>query len=152
MFPVMKNIFFNPSTPHSAAICQSHCKPVQCWLLFNSSGDEESSTVNNTLNYHTPQNPMGFAQQPFSKSIYTIRDDLEEDEEEEDFQTVTLDDDQWTTEEIPDGHLCIYKHSIPHSLCPYLFPYMDYTSTSYHDTLDLSDISEFKDLMTTSSD
>ena len=29
---------------------------------------------------------------------------------------------------------------------------MDYTSTMYHDTLDLSDISEFKDLMTTSSD
>ena len=29
---------------------------------------------------------------------------------------------------------------------------MDYTSTSYHDTFDLSDISEFEDLMTTSSD
>ena len=29
---------------------------------------------------------------------------------------------------------------------------MDYTSTLYHDTLDLSDISEFEDLMTTSSD
>ena len=79
-------------------------------------------------------------------------DDLEEDEEEEDFQTVTLDDDHWTTEEIPDRHLCIHKHSLPHSLCPYPCPYMDYTSTLYHDTLDLSDISEFEDLMTTSSD
>ena len=29
---------------------------------------------------------------------------------------------------------------------------MDYISTSYHDTLDLSDISEFEDLMITSSD
>ena len=29
---------------------------------------------------------------------------------------------------------------------------MDYISTSYHDMLDLSDISEFEDLMTTSSD
>ena len=29
---------------------------------------------------------------------------------------------------------------------------MDYTSTSYYNTLDLSDISEFEDLMTTSSD
>ena len=28
---------------------------------------------------------------------------------------------------------------------------MDYTSTLYHDTLDLSDISEFEDLMTNSS-
>ena len=93
---------------------------------------------------------MGFAQQPPSKSIFTMCDDLEEDEEEEDFQTVTLDDDHWTTEEIPDRHL--YTHSIPHSLCPYPCQYMDYTSTSYHDTLDLSDISELEDLMTTSSD
>ena len=29
---------------------------------------------------------------------------------------------------------------------------MESTSTSYHNTLDLSDISEFEDLMTTSSD
>ena len=29
---------------------------------------------------------------------------------------------------------------------------MDYTSTLYHDMLDLSYISEFEDLMTTSSD
>ena len=29
---------------------------------------------------------------------------------------------------------------------------MDYTSSSYHNTLDLSDISESEDLMTTSSD
>ena len=95
---------------------------------------------------------MGFAQQPLSKSIYTICDDLEEDKEEEDFQTVTLDDDCWTTKEIPYRHLCIHKHSIPHSLCPYPCPYMDYTSTSYHDTLDPSDISEFENLRTTSSD
>ena len=29
---------------------------------------------------------------------------------------------------------------------------MDYSSTLYHNTLDLSDISEFEDLMATSSD
>ena len=94
---------------------------------------------------------MGFVQQLPSKSIFTMCDDLE-DEEEEDFQKVTLDDDYQTTEEIPDRHLCIHKHSVPHSLCPYPCPDMDYTSTLYHDTLDLSDISEFEDLMTTSSD
>ena len=78
-------------------------------------------------------------------------DDLEVDEEEE-FQTVPPDDNHWTTEEISDRHLCIHEHSVPHSLCPYPCPYMDYISRSYHDTLDLSDISEFEDLMTTSSD
>ena len=77
---------------------------------------------------------------------------LEEGKEEEDFQTVSLDDDHWTTEEIPDRHLCIHEHSVPHLLFPYPSPCMDYTSKSYHDTLDLSDISEFEDLMTTSRD
>ena len=95
---------------------------------------------------------MGFAQQLPSKSIFTMCDDLDEDEEEEDFQTITLDDDHWTTEEIPDRHLCIHEPLIPHSLCPYPCPYMDYTFTSYHNTLDLSYISEFEDLMTTSGD
>ena len=71
----------------------------------------------------------------------------EEEEEEEDFQTVPLDDEHWDMEEITDRHLCIYEHSLPHGLCPYL----DYQATSYYNTLDLSDISEFEDLMTTSS-
>ena len=97
-----------------------------------------------------PQNLLGFAQLTCYKPTYTMCDDLEEDKE--DFQTVPLDDDYWTTEEIPDRHLCIHKHSVPHSLCPYPCPYMDYTSTSYHNPLDLSDIFEFEDLMTTSSD
>ena len=79
-------------------------------------------------------------------------DDLEEDEEEKDFKTVPLEGNHWTTEEIPDRHLCIHEHSVPHSLYPCPCPYMDYTSTSYHNMLDLSDISEFKYLMTTSSD
>ena len=55
-------------------------------------------------------------------------------------------------EEILDRHLCIHEHSIPHELCLYPCPYLDYTSSSYNDTLDLSDISAFEDLMTTSSD
>ena len=52
---------------------------------------------------------MGFAQQLPPKSTFTMCDDLVEDDEE-DFQTVTLDDDHWTTEEIPDRHLCIHEH------------------------------------------
>ena len=95
---------------------------------------------------------MGFAQQPHSKCILTIHDDLGEDkEEEEDFQIISLDNDHWMAGEIPDRHLCINKHSLPHPLCPYPYLYMDYTPTSYHNTLNLSDISEFEDLMTISS-
>ena len=94
---------------------------------------------------------MDFPQQPSSKCTLIIHDDLHDDEEE-DFQTVSLDDDHWTTEEIPDRHLCLHEHSVLHELCPYPCPYMDYTYSLYYDTLDLSDISEFEDLMTTSSD
>ena len=54
-------------------------------------------------------------------------------------------------EEIPDRPLCIHEHSVPHGLCPYLCPYSEYQASSYYDTLDLSNISEFEDLMTTSS-
>ena len=76
----------------------------------------------------------------------------EEEDQEEDSPTVSLDDEHWNTEEIPDRHVCIHEHSLPHGLCPYPCPYSDYTTSSYYDTLDLSDISEFEDLMTISSD
>ena len=92
---------------------------------------------------------MGFPK-PATKSTYTICDDFKEDEE--DFQTVALDDDHWITDPVPDRHLCIHEHSQPHSLCCYPCPHLDSTPTSYQDTLDLSDISDFEDVMTTSSD
>ena len=77
---------------------------------------------------------------------------LEEEEEmEEDFQTVPLEDDHRNMEDIPDRHLCIHEHSLPHGLCPYPCPYANYQSSSYCDTLDISDISKFEDLMTMSS-
>ena len=65
--------------------------PVCHQVSFSSSDDEDSSAVHIPSPYSTspPQNPMGFAQQPLSKSIYTMCDHLEE--EEEDFQTVALD-------------------------------------------------------------
>ena len=83
------------------------------------------------------------------KSIYTICDDFKE----EDFQTVTLDYNHWITDPVPDRHLCIHEHSQPYSLCYYKCPYsLDSAPASYHDTLDLSGISNFKDVMTTTSD
>ena len=71
---------------------------------------------------------------------------LEEDEEE-DFQTVPLDDKHWTTEELPDRTLCIQEYAIPHRLCLYPCPYMNYLLPSYAYTMGLSDISDFVDIM-----
>ena len=123
-------------------------------LSFSSSDNEDSSTVYIPSLYSTlpPHSPMGFAQQPLPKSIYTICDDLVE-EEEDDFQILSLDDEYWITEPVPDRHLCIHEHPQLHPLCPYPFPCStDSTPTSYQDMLDLSDMSDFEDVMTTSSD
>ena len=94
---------------------------------------------------------MGFAQPPLTKSIYTIHNDFEE--EEVDFQTVALDDDHWITDPVPDRHLCVHDQSQQQPLCSYTCPYSSgSTPVLYHDMLDLSDISDFEDVMTTSSD
>ena len=54
-------------------------------------------------------------QQPTSKYTLNVYVTLEvEEEEEKDFQAVPLDDKHWDTEEIPDRHLCIHEHSLPH--------------------------------------
>ena len=87
-----------------------------------------------------PQNP---STTPASTSVCL--------EEEEDFQTVPLDDEHWTTKEVPDRTLCIHEHALPHGLCPYLCLYANYLIPSYADSLDLSDISDFEDIMITSS-
>ena len=56
-------------------------------------------------------------------------------------------------EPFPDGDPCIHEHLQLHSLCPYPFPCsIDSTPTLYQDTLDLSGISDFEDVTTTSSD
>ena len=75
----------------------------------------------------------------------------EDKEEEEDLQMVPLNDDHWTSEEIPERTLCIHEHGLPHRLCPYPCPYANYQIPSYIDSVDLSDISEFEDYMVTSS-
>ena len=145
------NISFDPTIPHSTGTSQSHHKPVWCQLSFSTSDDEDSSTDDIHLPAaHATTEPLGFCTADMLQAhlyhVWWPRNRWRR------FQIVPLYDNHWTTEEIPDRHLCIHKHSVPHSLCPYPCPYMDYTSTSYHNMLGLSDISEFEDLMTISSD
>ena len=64
---------------------------------------------------------------------------------------VPLIDDHWTTKEISDRTLYMHEHALLHGLCPYSCPYANYLTTSYADRIDLSDISDFKDIMITSS-
>ena len=64
---------------------------------------------------------------------------------------VPLDDEHWTTEKVPDRTLCIHEHALPHGLCLYPCPYANYLLLSYTNIMDLSDISDFVDIMITSS-
>ena len=146
-----ENISFDPSTPCTTATSQSVSKPVCHHLSFSSSDDKDISSVHSSSHTSTslPLNFMGFAK-PSSKSTYTICDNFKE---EEDFQTVALDDKHCITDPVPDRHLCIHEHLQPCSQCSYQCPYgSDSTSASYHDMLDISDISNFRDVITTSSD
>ena len=121
----------HPVTPWNAL--QTPLRPVHRWLSFSSSHDDDTSGDTSPTPTATPASP----------AVY-----LEEEEEgEEDFQMVPLNDDHWTTEEIPDRTLCIHEHALLHGLCPYPCPYVNYPTPSYTDSLDLSDISDFKDIM-----
>ena len=73
------------------------------------------------------------------------------DMEEEDFQTVPLDDEHWTTELAPERTLCIHENGLPNNVCSYPCPYGHNGTTSYIDSLDLSDISDLEDHFLTTS-
>ena len=107
---------------------QTPPRPVCRWLSI-------SSTDDNTP--HTPRS--------------TPASTPECSEDEEDFQMVPLNDDHWTSKEIPERTLCIYEHGLPHGLCPYPCPHANCQIPSYIDSLDLSDILDLEDYMVTSS-
>ena len=104
------------------------------WLLFRSYKDSDTSE----------DAPLTPRVTPASTPVCL-------EEEEEDFQMVPLDDEHWTTEEVRDRTLCIHECALPHGLCPYPFPYVNYLIPSYADSLDLRDIFDFEDIMITSS-
>ena len=103
--------------------------------MFSSSDDDITPDVTSPTPRATPANTPEYL----------------EDEEEEDFQMVPLNDDHWTSEEILARTLFIHEHGLPHGLCPYPFPYANFQIPSYIDSLELSDISNFEDIMITSS-
>ena len=52
--------------------------------------------------------------------------DIYSEVEEEDFQTVSLNEDHWSTEAIPDCPLCIHKNLTEHEHCNYPCPFEDF--------------------------
>ena len=70
----------------------------------------------------------------------------------EDFQTVPLDNEHWLIEMIPERTFCIHENGLPNNVCSYPCPYGHNGTTSYIDSLDLSDISNLEDHFLTTSD
>ena len=139
----------NPVTPCSTGTKKSHCKPVCQCLTFSSSEEDDDETPMDEISSPNSTPPVqqhtDTLQQPSSKYTLNTYVTLEaEEEKEEDFQTVPLNDEHWDMEELPDRPLCIHEHSLPNGLCPYPCPYSDYQPSSYYNTLYLSDITEFK--------
>ena len=123
-------------------------------MTYSSPDDDDTTEEEVSLPYSMPQAQHHAPDlcELSSKHNLDVHINLEEEKDaEEDFQTVSLDNEHWTTKEIPNRPLCIHGHSLPHGLCPYPCPYADYQAPSYYETMVLSDISKFKDVMTTSS-
>ena len=78
----------------------------------------------------------------------------------EDFSTAPLDDAIWLEDPVPDRHLYIHEQLQLHYQCSYPCPYrLDLPHSSpedatapYYEMMDLSDIWDIQDVMTTTSD
>ena len=129
----MEHASFNPvsTTPHRTVTITPHStpktppRPVHRCLSFSSNNNQD----------------------PDSTPVYSDSSD-----DKEDFQTVLLDDEHWTSKEMPERTFCIHKQGLPHNLCQYPWPYGSNNTPSYMDSLDLSDILGYEDYMVTSSD
>ena len=134
----MEHASFNPA--HTTPCCPTDMphydtqltlpRPVHCCLMFISDSSENNQDAD-------------------------ISSDSSSDsssEEEEDFQTVPMDNEHWTTEMVPERTFCIHENGLPNNVCQYPCPYGNNDTTSYMDSLDLSDISDYEDYMMTTSD
>ena len=146
----VQNASFDPDPVTPCSAVQSHLRLVCRWLTYSSSNNIDTSedeapspSTNPRIIPHRPNTQLATSRADLDAQVH-----LEEDEEE-DFQMVPLDDEHWSTEEVPNRTLCIHEHALPHGLC--MYPYANYLLPSYAKTMDLSDISDFEDIMITPS-
>ena len=120
-------IHSTPSRPVTCNLAHSPARSMRCQLSFNDDSMDTSTSSSTTS--------------PESSNI-----------KEEDFQTVPMDNKHWTRELAPDRTLCIHENGLPNNICSYPCPYGHNGTTSYLDSLDLSDISDLGDHFLTTSD
>ena len=146
-----ENLSFGPATPRTHSPQQpGNLTTVHCHLTFEE--DDDSSLDNNTLHARTEHHAPEEHQMAHH---LTSADEEEEEDAEEHFPTAPQNDDVWMEVPVPDRHLCLHEHS-QHDMCPYPCPYsLDQLHLALHYTpqyIDLSDIFDFPDVITTASD
>ena len=145
----MEHGSFNPAhtTPCSTVTITHHSspqtptRPVCHHLSFTSDSDQDPD------NTPAHSNSSDDDQDPDSMPVYSGSPD-----EEEDFPTVSLEDEHWTSEIVPDRTFCLHENRLPNNVCQHPCPYGSNDTTSYMDSLDLSDILDYEDYMMTTSD
>ena len=89
---------------------------MHCYLTFKE--DKESlldrDTPHPRIEYHSPD------EKTIAHHLTSIA--KEEEDTEEHFPTVSLDENVWMEEPVLERHLCIHEDSL-HNLCPYPCPY-----------------------------
>ena len=143
----LEHASFNPiySTPHRPVdpphydTQSSPLRPVHHHLSFSSNQDQDTSLV------HMDTSDSSADSEPEPS-------DDEEPYEDEDFQTVSMDDEHWTTEMVPERTFCIHENGLPNNVCSYPSPYGTNGTVSYIDSLDLSDVLDIEDHFLTTSD
>ena len=158
---------------HSPWRFRTH-SPVCCHLVFTSSDEESPIRTSDPYLWHPSipdSSPLhGRAEPPlpvqhhmnYHHTSTPSTDDSFQDAtvEEEDFPMAPLNDTIWLEDPVPDRHTCIHQQSEPHFQCSYPCPYhlhLPHSSpedapASYYKMMDISDISDLHDVMTTTSD
>ena len=145
--PSLEHVSFDPThtTPcrpvtTSNSLTHTPTRPVHHCLSFSSDKDHDTTWVR----MDTSDSSRDAAPEP--------SDDEESSNEDEDFQTVPMDDEHWTTEMVPERTFCIHENGLPNNVCPYPCTYGANNTTWYIDSLDLSNISDIEDHFLTTSD
>ena len=156
-----ENLSFDPATllTHWAHSPQWHRSLSSVHHCLTFSNDKNPSPDSSPL-HGRPEQSSPTEQQMVHHHTADSLQDVTNEEEEEYFPTAPLDDDVWLEEPVPDRHLCLHEQSQPHDLCPYSCPYSwdelhptpGNAPTPHYEMMDLSDIFNFPDVMTTASD
>ena len=114
-----------------------------------------TTTITHCSSPQTPTRPVCHCLSFASDSSEDDQDPdstLVHSDEEEDFQTVPLDDKHWMAETVPERTFCIHKNGLPNNVCQHPCHYGNSDTVSYMDSLDLSDVLDYEDYMMTTSD